>query len=163
MKLIFTKGGGSNPAKYDRLDIVTRSGATPPIDCPKQGIIPHDMVHFAVESEVATTGFLGGIAAGGDAGFTAGVDNPHHRAVERLVETVQAELWSGAAVPDAEFVALYRVTCEARGDLPLALDAATLGAIRGRIADLTARWQAVPAAGALILTLGADRAVAAVA
>jgi hypothetical protein len=151
MQLIFTKGAG----KSDRLDIVTAAGPQPAIDCPKQGIIPHDMVHFAVESEVATLGFLGGIAAGGAAGFTAGADDPHHRAIERLVETVQAEAWGGAPVADGEFLALYEVTCDARGDAPLALDAATIAAIRARLADLTARWQAVPVGGSLSLTLGA--------
>jgi hypothetical protein len=149
MKLVFTKG----PGKFDRLDIVTAAGPQPPIPCPKQGIIPHDMVHFAVEAEVATCGFLGGIAAGGDSGFGAGADDPHHRAVERLVETVQAEAWSGRPVPDDEFVALYRVTCDARGDTPLDLDAATLAAIRARLADLTAQWAAVPMGGTLVLTL----------
>lgn len=149
MKLTFTKGSG----KYDRLDIVASDGPRPPIDCPKQGIIPHDMVHFAVESEVATLGFLGGIAAGGDSGFAAGADNPHHRAVERLVETVQAEAWSGGPVPDDEFIALYRVTCAARGDMPLALDGASIAAIRKRIADLTVRWAAVPVGGTLVLNL----------
>ncbi len=153
MQLTFTKCGGSNPARYDRLDIVTAAGPQPAIDCPKQGIIPHDMVHFAVESEVATLGFLGGIAAGGDSGFAAGADNPHHRAIERLVETVQAEAWSGAPVADADFIALYQVTCDARGDAPLALDVATLAAIRARLAELTARWQAVPARGSISLTL----------
>ncbi|MFZ4688391.1 MAG: hypothetical protein ACOYLS_04050 [Polymorphobacter sp.] len=149
MRLTFTKGAG----KFDRLDIVTDTGPLAPIDCPKQGIIPHDMVHFAVESQVATLGFLGGIAAGGDAGFTAGADNPHHRAVERLVETVQAEAWSGAPVPDTDFIALYHVTCEARGDVPLALDAATIAAVRARIAALTVQWQAVPVGGTLCLML----------
>lgn len=153
MQLTFTKGSG----KFDRLDIVTDAGPQPPIDCPKQGIIPHDMVHFAVESEVATLGFLGGIAAGGDSSFTAGADNPHHRAVERLVETVQAEAWSGGPVPNAEFIALYRVTCEAREDKPLALNAATIAAIRARIADLTTRWSAVPVGGSLVLTLAPTR------
>jgi hypothetical protein len=151
MKLTFIKGKG----KSDRLDIVTAAGPQPAIDCPKQGIIPHDMVHFAVESEVATLGFLGGIAAGGDAGFTAGADDPHHRAIERLVETVQGEAWGGAPVADGDFIALYEVTCDARGDTPLALDAATIAAIRARLADLTARWQAVPVGGSLSLTLGA--------
>jgi hypothetical protein len=149
MQLTFTKGSG----KYDRLDIVTDAGPQPPIDCPKQGIIAHDMVHFAVESEVATLGFLGGIATGGGSGFTAGADNPHHRAVERLVETVQAEAWSGGPVPDDEFIAMYRVTCEARTDTPLALDSATIAAIRVRIADLTTRWATVPVGGALVLSL----------
>ncbi len=149
MQLRFTRGAG----KFDRLDITAADGATAIIECPKQGIIPHDMVHFAVEAEVATLGFLGGIAAGGDSGFRAGVDDAQARAIERLVETVQAEAWSGAPVPDGEFVALYRVTCEARGDTPLDLDAATLAAIRHRLANLTAQWAAVPVGGVLALSL----------
>lgn len=151
MQLTFTKGAG----KFDRLDIITAAGSQPAIECPKQGIIPHDMVHFAVEAEVATIGFLGGIAEGGDSGFRAGADNPHHRSVERLVETVQAEAWSGEPVGNAEFLTLYHVTCEARGDMPLSLSPATLAAIRTRLADLSARWAAVPAGGTLVLTLGA--------
>ncbi len=157
MKLIFTRGSG----KFDRLDIITTGGSRPPIQCPKQGIIPHDMVHFAVEAEVAVTGFLGTIAAGGDSGFTAAgedaharsVEDAHARSVERLVETVQAEAWSGALVDDDDFIALYRVTCEARGDMPLALDAAILAAIRSRLAALTTSWAAVPIGGTLELNL----------
>ena len=150
MKLAFTKGAG----KVDRLDITTAAGPQPPIDCPKQGIIPHDMVHFAVESEMAACGFLGGIAGGGDSGFTAGIADPHARAIERLVETVQAEAWAGAPAADADFIALYRLTCAARGDTPLDLGGATLAAIRARLADLTAQWQAVPVGGSLCLELG---------
>ncbi len=149
MKLNFTKGSG----KFDRLDIVTSAGARPPIQCPKQGIIPHDMVHFAVEAEAAATGFLGNIAAGGDSGFTAATDDAHARSVERLVETVQAEAWSGAPVDDDYFIDLYRVTCNARGDVPLAIDAATLAGIRSRLASLTAAWAAVPVGGRLELSL----------
>lgn len=153
MKLVFTKSGGSNPAKYDRLDMVTADGVQPPIDCPKQGIIPHDMVHFAVESEVATLGFLGLAAAGGGTSFTAGNDDGHARAIERLVETVQAEAWGGAPVPDADFIALYNVTCEARGDTPLALDAAAIAGIRARLSGLTAQWQDVRPGGTMELIL----------
>ena len=150
MKLTFTKGSG----KYDRLEIVTDAGPVAPIDCPKQGIIPHDMVHFAVESEVVTLGFLGGIAAGGDAGYTAGVDDPHHRAIERLVETVQAEAWSGQPYADDDFISLYLVTCEARGDAPLALDGAILRAIRARLVALGTAWGKVPVGGSMQLVLG---------
>ena len=150
MKLTFTKGAG----KFDRLDITTDAGPQPPIDCPKQGIIPHDMVHFAVESGVSVTGFLGGIAAGGDAGFAAGGDDPHHRAVERLVETFQAEAWGGAAYDDADFIALYHVTCAARSDSPLALDGVILGSIRARLAALAIDWAALPVGGAMALVLG---------
>lgn len=153
MKLVFTKDGGSNPRKYDRLDIVTAAGPQPPIDCPKQRIIPHDMVHFAVEIEVATRGFLGLAAAGGGTGFTAAGDDAHARAIERLVETVQAEAWSGATVADGDFIALYHVTCAARGDLPLVIDSAAVAGIRARLADLTERWEAVAPGGTLTLEL----------
>jgi hypothetical protein len=153
MKLIFTKSGGSNPAKYDRLDMVTDAGPQPPIDCPKQGIIPHDMVHFAVESEVSQLGFLGLAAAGGGTGFKAGNEDAHARSIERLVETVQAEAWGGSPTADTDFINLYNVTCDARGDTPLALDLASLARIRARLANLTRQWREVPPGGTLELTL----------
>jgi hypothetical protein len=148
VKLTFTKGSG----KYDRLDIVAADGPRSTIDCPKQGIIPHDMVHFAVEA-VTRPGFLGLIAAGGDGGFRLGLDDRHARSVERLVEMFQGEGWSGGPMPDDDFIALYRVTCEERGDTPLPISGDTIAATRTRIADLTQRWAAVPLGGQLVLTL----------
>ena len=43
MTMIFTRRDG----KYDLLEIIRADGGIERIDCPKQGIIPHDMVHFA--------------------------------------------------------------------------------------------------------------------
>lgn len=149
MKLTFTKGAG----KFDRLDIVAADGPRPPINCPKQGIIPHDMVHFAVEAEVAATGFLGLIAAGGDGGYRLGLDDRMAQSVERLVEMFQGEGWSGGPMPDDDFIALYRITCEERGDAPLPISGETIAAIRSRIADLTRQWAAVPVGGTLVLAL----------
>jgi hypothetical protein len=149
VKLTFTKGAG----KYDRLDIVASDGPRPAIDCPKQGIIPHDMMHFAVEAEVAATGFLGLVAAGGDGGFRLGLDDRAAQSVERLVEMFQGEGWSGSALPDAEFIALYATTCEARGDAPLSVDGALIAAIRARIADLSVQWTAVQVGGRLTLEM----------
>lgn len=149
MKLTFTKGAG----KFDRMEIVATDGPRPPIDCPKQGIIPHDMVHFAVEAELATPGFLGLIAQGGDGGYRMGLDDRMARSVERLVEMFQGEGWSGTAMADADFIALYRVTCEERGDTPLPIGGETIAAIRTRIADLTRLWAAVPVGGQLALEL----------
>lgn len=149
MKLTFTKGNG----KYDRLDILASDGPRAPIECPKQGIIPHDMVHFAVEAEVTTPGFLGLIATGGDGSFRLGVDDAHARSIERLVEMFQGEGWSGDPMPDADFIALYATTCDERGDTPLPITGATIAAIRARIAGLTAEWAAVPVGGQLVLEL----------
>lgn len=149
MKLTFTKGAG----KFDRLDIVTDGGPLAPIDCPKQGIIPHDMVHFAVESECTARGFLQLAAHSGESGVRVGIEDGHARTVERLVETFQAEAWDARPASDDDFIALYRVTCEARGDVAINLDSATLAAIRARIDDLTKQWHAVPIGGSLELTL----------
>ena len=149
MKLTFTKGTG----KFDRLDIVAADGPRPVIDCPKQGIIPHDMVHWAVEAEVAATGFLGLLAAGGDGGFRLGLDDRAAQSVERLVEMFQGEGWSQTVLPDDEFIALYAVNCEDRGDTPLPMTATLLSAIRARIAGVTAQWAAVPVGGKMGLEL----------
>jgi hypothetical protein len=149
VKLTFTKGTG----KFDRLDIVAADGPRPPIDCPKQGIIPHDMVHWAVESIVEAAGFLHLIADGGDGGFRTGIEDRTAQSVERLVEMFQGEGWSQTVLPDDEFIALYAVTCEDRGDTPLPITATLLSAIRARIAGVTAQWAAVPVGGQLVLEL----------
>jgi hypothetical protein len=48
---------------------------------------------------------------------------------------------------------LCRVTCEARECPMLAVDEASIDAIRNCIADLTARWEATTVGGVLVLTL----------
>jgi hypothetical protein len=149
VKLIFTKGSG----KYDQLLVEAPDGVRPPIPCPKQGIIPHDMVHWAVEAEVAAAGFLKLIAAGGDSGQRGALGIPTAESVERLVEMFQGEGWSNTVLPEADFVALYALTCEDRGDTPLPLTEAIITAIRSRIADASRQWAAVPVGGSLTLTL----------
>jgi hypothetical protein len=149
MILKFTRGSDM----FDRRDITTAAGAQPPIMCLKQRVIPHDMVHFAVEAEVATTGFPGNIAAGGDSGFTAAAADAPARSIERLVEIVQAKAWSGAAVDDAKLTERHGVTFAAGGDVPLALGAPALAGSRARLADLSAQWAAVPVRGTLVLHL----------
>ena len=149
MKLSFTKGAG----KFDRLVIEVADGPRPAIDCPKQGIIPHDMVHWAVEAEVAATGFLGLIATGGDGGFRLGLEDRAAQSVERLVEMFQGEGWSQTVLPDDEFIALYATTCEDRGDTPLPITAVLLGAIRARIATVSVQWAEVKVGGQLTLEL----------
>jgi hypothetical protein len=111
------------------------------------------MVHWAVETEVAATGFLGLIAEGGDTGFRAGIGIATAESVERLVEMFQGEGWSATVLPEDEFITLYATTCESRGDTPLPITGALLTAIRARIAAVTVQWAAVPTGGSLELTL----------
>ncbi len=141
----FTKG----PGKVDWLDVVRADGTTERIDCPKQRIIPHDMVHYVVESEIGARGFISRVCEGEAASF-AMIGDAESDGVERLVEMVQAEAWSGGS-DDAAFIDLYRVTCDARDCAPLPVDAALVCAIRARVAACQAAWDALPVGGALTL------------
>jgi len=146
MRLIFTKG----PARMDRMEMIHADGRAEALDCPKQRIIPHDMVHYAVETVLDARGFIGRVAAGEAAVLTM-AGNAESDGVERLVEAIQGDGWSGGTAPADEVIDLYRVTCEARACPMLPVDAAAIDAIRARIAALTAEWEQVPVGGTLAL------------
>ncbi len=149
MKLEFTRLGG----KHDRLTITRSDGSTTAVDCPKQGMIPHDMVHYAVESVLQGRGFLANVAQGADAGFTDG-SSAQAEPIERLVETMQADTWSmGGQTPVEELIALYELGCEARGHAAAPVSAEDIAAIRTCMADLARQWADVPQNGSLVLSL----------
>lgn len=150
MKLIFTKGAG----KYDLMDVQREDGSSEQVRCPKQGIIPHDMVHYAVEHTLRARGFLARVGEGEAANFrmTAQAESD---AVERLVEVFQGDAWSGGQSSPADLLALYRVTCRARECPQLPLGAAEVEAVRSAIRALDEQWQAVAVGGALELSLRA--------
>lgn len=149
MTLRFIKGGG----KTDLMEVIRADGTIERIDCPKQGIIPHDMVHFAVEDTLNIRGFIGRVAQGEAADFRM-ASEAESDGVERLVEVMQGDGWSGGATPAAEMIDLYRVTCEARACPMLPVGEADIGAVRERIAALMQAWATVPVGGALELALG---------
>ncbi|MCL6728982.1 hypothetical protein [Sphingomonas hankyongi] len=147
MRLTFTKRGG----KYDALLIERPDGSSETVDCPKQGIIPHDMVHYGVESILAHRGFLSLVAGGQAPDFgTSGGDA--EESVERLVESFQAEMWGGR-VPAEELLATYEHACDARGHSAVPVSVGDVQAIRARLDDLTAQWNAVPMNGSLTFEL----------
>jgi hypothetical protein len=136
MELAFTKGSH----KYDQLLIRRPGQADERVECPKQRIIPHDMVHYAVESTLRRRGFLARVRDGEQASFRM-QSEAESDGVERLVEVIQGDAWSGSASTPAELIDLYRVTCSARECPPLNVTGADIDAIRGCIADLDLRWQ----------------------
>jgi hypothetical protein len=148
MELVFTKG----PHKHDQL-LVRRPGlADERIECPKQRIIPHDMVHYAVESTLRRRGFLARVRDGEQASFRMQSEGESD-GVERLVEVIQGDAWSGAASTPAELMDLYRVTCSARDCPPLEVTESDIGAIRDCIAGLTARWEQLAVGQSLTLEM----------
>ena len=149
MELRFTKGTG----KYDRMDVSRAGMPTEAVDCPKQGIIPHDMVHYAVESTLHRRGFIGRVHDGEPAAFQMRGD-AESDGVERLVEVFQADGWSGWITPPHDILDLYRVTCRARACDPLPLHEADVEAIRACLLELTARWAPLAPGESLALHFG---------
>lgn len=148
MRLVFTKG----PGKYDYMDVLRTGLPTQRVDCPKQRIIPHDMVHYAVEHTLRTRGFLGRVKDGEAAGFAMQAE-AESDSVERLVEVFQGDEWSGGTTPPAEMIQMYRVTCQARQCPELEVDEAAILAVRGCISSLTEQWQKVGVGQTLELAL----------
>lgn len=148
MELVFTKRSG----KYDRLEIRREACAPEQLDCPKQGLIPHEMVHYAVEHTLSAHGFLGRVRDGEAAAFRMAAE-PVSDGVERLVEVIQGDGWSGGSSPAEDLLELYALTCSARGCAPLPVAAGAIDAIRAAMADLGRQWDALPVGGAMTLTL----------
>jgi hypothetical protein len=148
MKLVFIKGSG----KFDRMEVVRDESATERIDCPKQRIIPHDMVHYAVESTLEKRGFLTRVREGAPADFRM-LPEAESDGVERLVEVFQGDAWSGGDSAAADMLDLYRVTCAERACPMLAVAETDMDAIRARIAELTAQWDALPVGQSLALSM----------
>lgn len=143
--MIFTRLGG----KHDRLDLVRADGSVERIDCPKQGIIPHDMVHYAVESVLGARGFMRAAVAGEASGY-APMAETEAEAIERLVETMQADAW-GAPGSAEDLADLYRVTCDARKHDAIPVMPADIEAIRDEITRLQLLWDEVPVGGTMEL------------
>jgi len=146
VQLIFTKG----PGKHDRLELRRNGLTSEHVECPKQGIIPHEMVHFAVESVLERRGFVTQVIDGEGAAFQM-VSDAESEGVERLVEVFQADGWSGWGSRAADMLELYLVTCEARHCAPLPLDSADIEAVRAQLLSLTSQWGAVAIGASLVL------------
>lgn len=145
-EIIFEKRSG----KYDAM-LVLQDGKWVETMVPKQAPILHDMFHHAVETVVAKRGFFHRRAEGEGAGFRMASEKVSE-AVERLVETMQADSWSGRPDPE-EVIEVFHATCEARGDEPFAVSSEDIIAIRAAIDDLAARWARVAVGGRLTLSV----------
>jgi hypothetical protein len=153
-------------SKRDELTFERGDGSRSTIDMPRQGILPHDLLHFVVEDGLALDdGFLSLIAAGADARFTMeALHDPAGCAVadaavraEALVEALQAQLWSGAF--DAEsFTYGVEMACASRGVGPGELPARERArALFDRARSLFDAWANVPPGETLRLAFGPTR------
>lgn len=145
MRLTFAKGTD----RYDHLQIERDGLPQETVHCPKQGIIPHDMIHYAVESVVPHRGFMSLLKEGKPADYSTQGDETAN-AIERLVETFQAEMWSGR-VATADVIAMYEHGCTASGHVVAPVSGPDVEAIRRRIDELAEAWANLPEKGKLTL------------
>jgi len=145
MEFVFEK---LREGKYDRL-VVHRDGRSEEIACPKTGGIPHDMVHFAVETVMAKHGFLRRVAMGEALSFGMQPDIESDQ-MERLVEVMQADAISGYPAAD-EMIDMYRVTCDARGVAPYPVTEEDVAALRVEMKRLSHLWNETAPGASLTL------------
>lgn len=153
MKLIAEKR--SKTDKYDVLRFVRNNGSCTDTVMPRQGILPHDLLHYVVESALPLRhGFLSLLARGADAQFV--MEAVHDAAnkdvateavqAEAIVEGLQAQLWSGT-FDEAAFLAGAASACTARDKQPF--DFSKVGidikaALYDRALSLNEKWNTAP-------------------
>lgn len=124
MKLIAEKLGKND--KFDRLRFIRADGSETQCPMPRQGTLPHDLVHYVVESALPLKhGFLSLVAAGSDADFVmqavhdvANLDVETEAVqAEAIVEALQTQLWCGAFDRES-FLEAARLAARAR-DKPI--------------------------------------------
>lgn len=150
MKLIAEKLGKSD--KLDRLRFIRTDGSETQCQMPRQGTLPHDLVHYVVESSLPFKhGFLSLVAAGSDAGFVMhAIHDPANRAVETeavqaeaIVEALQTQLWGGSF--DCEsFGEAARLAAVARDKPAFEFAGIAPKALYGRAMSLLEQWNQVP-------------------
>jgi hypothetical protein len=154
MQLIATKGKASD--KGDRLDYVRKDGTRSTIDMPRQGILPHDLVHCVVENGLGfKDGFTGRVARGASPQFADSGDLEHTRDLkiaESVVEAMQTQLACGSFDYEA-FLYGVETACASREvlDVPPLNRAAAESAFARAIA-LNEEWRAVPPLHSFALT-----------
>jgi hypothetical protein len=158
MKLIAEKR--SSKDKYDVLRFIRNNGSTTDSLMPRQGILPHDLIHYVVESALPLRhGFLSQVALGADAQFVMeavhdiGNAAIHQQAVqvEAVVEGLQTQLWAGSFDLDV-FIDAVNGACAARGQPPFNMAGIDVqSSLYGEALALHAAWQDIPFHGSLSL------------
>lgn len=151
MKIIAAKLASND--KYDRLRCIRLDGSETGTMMPRQGVLPHDLIHYVVETTLGYDhAFLGIVAKGADISFA--MEQAHdigNQAVsdqatqaEGIVESLQAQIWSGK-FDIAMFRAGLEGACDMRSrpqpDLS-AIDVRT--ELYDAVIALAERWQQLP-------------------
>jgi len=156
MRITIIKGD-----KEDRLDMERADGSRASTSFPHKGPIPHDFVHYAVESELGIDrGFWGLVASGRhpeevqQIAKAAGHSSAKRAQVpaadfisaiqaERIVEAFEADHWSGGGGDPSGIIHMANAGCEQSLVPRPPLDEPAVARIRSQISDFAGRWSAL--------------------
>jgi hypothetical protein len=157
MQITITKG-----ERGDRIDAIRADGSNVSTTFPHKGPIPHDAVHFYVESELGLGRAFWGMVASGQhpeqvqeiakAGGHASASRgrvPDSEIVEmvqaeRAVECFEADLWGGSASDPDTFREAVSAGCAQSLVPAIELSDDAIASVRGKLLDLLSRWSALP-------------------
>jgi hypothetical protein len=138
--------------RYDTLRCVRADGSSTETAMPRQGALPHDLIHAVVESALGfTDGFMGLVAKGAEISplakdfgeYIDPVRLTQAAQAESVVEALQTQLWAGE-FDESAFRYGVETTCAMRkvalpdlSDCDLKLD------LYQRVMDMNAAWQSV--------------------
>jgi len=159
LTLIAIKGPSS--AKRDRLQFKRGDGSGDDIEMPRQGILPHDLVHALVEQGFDLVGgFLSMVAAGASPQFLLSKDLPKTAAsgiAESVVEAMQTQLAQGHFDYEA-FLYGAQTACASRDiDTLPHLDADQAQAIFQQAIALNEQWRPLKQTDTLTLNVSFKR------
>lgn len=153
MRIVFTKGD----AKYSYLKCIRDDDTSTASKMPEQGIIPHDMIHYIVEQNLAFHGaFFGQLKAGANIDFKLQhnqlaqeiIDKTESWQVESIVEALQALLWS-CDFSYSSFIYLVSNACNMRGIPPPLVNTKHFLLILNECYQLSAVWKRTPEGGSI--------------
>lgn len=168
MRITITKG-----EREDRIDAVRSDGSSVRTSFPHKGPIPHDAVHFYVESSLAIgDAFWGMVAAGrhpeevqeiAKAGGHASAkrasipDGSIIRLVqaERAVECFEADLWGGSDTSPRTIREAIAAGCAQSFVPPLEVSDEAIASIQSSLRELVRRWPRAQPGERLVLDWGA--------
>ncbi len=161
MRLIAIKN--SRDSRHDTLRCVRRDGSETTAKMPRQGVLPHDLIHYVVENALRFEhGFLGMVAKGADISFAmatahetgASIASNQAPQAESLVESLQAQMWAGC-FDEAQFHEGVQGACSMRGCPVPDLSALERGPaqLHDQVIRLGQQWAQVPFHGEMTLQL----------
>ena len=133
--------------KMDVVEYEADSKLVARLENPKQGIIPHDLVHAIIESTLGVRGFTDLIFDGQKPEFAMKVDGEAWLA-ESMVEAIQGMLWSGT-LDHKQFTDWVATICSQRNVPSVEISGEEFFELELKIDEMTQKWKCLEVDSAL--------------